>query len=88
MDYCENRSVFSKVELEDFWEKHRYNICVVKFIFIKSLDKRLNLQYLWNNNIIMFPNGPRPFVKIDDSQYSSIINDSKTSLYIVGDRNE
>ena len=88
MDYCENRSVFSKAELEDFWEKHRYNICVVKFIFIKSLDKRLNLQYLWNNNIIPFPNGPRPFVKIDDSQYSSIINDSKTSLYKVGDRNE
>lgn len=88
MDYCENRSVFSKEELNDFWEKHRYNICVVKFIYVKSLETRLNLQYLWNNNIIPFPNGPRPFVRIDDAQYNNIIKDSNTKLYKVGDRNE
>lgn len=85
MDYCENRSVFSKDELNDFWEKHRYNLCVVKFIYIKSLKSRLNLKYLWNNNIITFPNGPRPFVRIDDKQYESIIRDSKTEIYKVGD---
>ena len=88
MDYCENRSVFSKTELNDFWEKHRSNICVVKFIFIKSLESRLNLQYLWNNNIISFPNGPRPFVKINDMQYEKIISDSRTKIYKVGAGNE
>ena len=88
MDYCENRSVFSKKELNDFWEKHRYNLCVVKFIYIKSLKSRLNLKYLWDNNIIAFPNGPRPFDRIDDEQYEHIIKDSNTKMYIVGDGNE
>lgn len=88
MDYCENRSVFSKDELNDFWEKHRYNLCVVKFIYIKSLKSRLNLKYLWDHNIITFPNGPRPFVRIDDDQYECIIRDSNTKMYKVGDGNE
>ena len=88
MDYCENRSVFSKTELNEFWEKHRSNICVVKFIFIKSLESRLNLQYMWNNNIISFPNGPRPFVRINDIQYEQIISDSRTKIYKVGVDNE
>lgn len=88
MDYCENRSVFSKTELNEFWNKHSYNICVVKFIYIKSLDSRLNLKYMWDNNIIDFPNGPRPFVKIDNMQYKKIIKDSHTKIYEVGGENE
>lgn len=88
MDYCENRSVFTRDELNDFWENHRCNICVVKFIYIKSLETRLNLKYLWDNEIIIFPSGPRPFVKIDDEQYERIIKDSNTKMYKVGDVSE
>lgn len=88
MDYCENRSVFSKEELNLFWKNHRHNLCVVKFIYIKSLNSRLNLSYLWEKGIITFPNGPRPFVRINDKQYECIIKDSNTKMYEVGDKNE
>lgn len=87
MSYCENRSVFSKDELEKFWYKHRYNLCVVKFIYIKSLISKLTLGYLWNENIVQPPNGPRPFMKLSDSQFEKIIKDSKTSLYGEGGNN-
>lgn len=88
MDYCKNRSVFSKLELNDFWEKHRYSICVIKFIYINILESRLNLKYLWENNIIEYPHGPRPFIKLDNTQYEKIIKDSHTKIYKVGDINE
>ncbi len=84
MSYCENRSVFSKEELEKFWNEHRYNLCVVKFIYIKSLTSKLTLEYLWNENIVQSPNGPRPFMKLSDSQFDKIIKDSKTSIYKEG----
>lgn len=81
MSYCENRSVFTKEKLEEFWNKHRNNLCVVKFIYIKSLVSKLTLGYLWDENIVQPPNGPRSFMKLTDSQFEKIINDSKTSLY-------
>lgn len=81
MSYCENRSVFSKEELEEFWNKHRYNLCVVKFIYIKSLTSKLTLGYLWDENIVQPPNGPRSFMKLQDEQFEKIIKDSNTNLY-------
>lgn len=85
MDYCENRSVFSKEELDCFWEKHRYNICVLKFIYINSLVTKINLQYLWNMHIIDYPSGPRPFTQITNEQFEKIIRDSNTKIYKVGE---
>ena len=87
MSYCENRSVFTKEELEEFWNKHRYNLCVVKFIYIKSLASKLTLEYLWNENIVQPPSGPRPFMKLSDLQFEKTIKDSKTSLYREGGTN-
>lgn len=81
MSYCENRSVFSKEELEWFWKNHSYNLCVVKFIFIKSLVSKPTLGYLWDENIVQPPNGPRPFEKLSDLQYEKIIRESNTTLY-------
>ena len=81
MLYCENRSVFSKNELERFWNQHRYNLCVVKFIYIATLTNRLNLSYLWEHNIVNFPNGPRSFDLITDVQFEQIMKDSNTKLY-------
>lgn len=88
MSYCENRSVFKKEELEQFWNQHRANLCVVKFIYITSFLNRLNLEYLWENNIVGAPNGPRPFVKITDAQFEQIVRDSKTKLYRNGEFDE
>ena len=88
MSYCENRSVFTREELEQFWNQHRANLCVVKFIYITSFVNKLNLGYLWEHRIIEAPNGPRPFDKLTDAQFEQIVRDSRTKLYRNGEINE
>lgn len=77
---CQNRSVFAVNELQDFWRRHRYNLKVMKFIFVKSLTKRLPLGYLWENDIIAAPGGPRPFTPLTDAQFDMIMRDSETDI--------
>ncbi len=80
---CQNRSVFSVDELRNFWASHRYNLKIIKFIFVKSLTKRLILEYLWSHDIVSAPNGPRSFMKLTDEQYNQIIRDSQTEMRYV-----
>lgn len=82
LSLCQNRSVFTVNELKEFWAKSRgrHNLKVLKFIFIKSLTKRLTLGYLWEHNIIDAPGGPRPFTAITDAQFDMIMKDSKTEI--------
>lgn len=87
MSYCENRSVFTKSELESFWKGHRNNLCVVKFIYITDLNNKVNLSFLWESNIIEAPNGPRPFTEITDSQFEMILKEAKTTVYRDGEKN-
>lgn len=82
-EFCQNRSVFSEEELKRFWISHRDNLKVLKFIFVKSLTKRLTLEYLWKNNIVDAPQGPRPFHKLTDLQFNHILRDSETELQYV-----
>ena len=82
---CKNRSVFTEQELEEFWNKKKDRLLVVNFIYVKSLSKRLNLDYLWANDIIPIPNGPRPFTKVSDEQFNKIVNDSNTSIDFIRD---
>ena len=82
LNICQNRSVFSDKELKEFWGKHRYNLMIIKFIYVKSLSKRLTLEYLWNKEIVCAPNGPRPFTKITNSQFDEILKDSQTAIYM------
>lgn len=77
---CQNRSVFSNNDLDSLWTRDRNKLLVLKFIYVASLNKRLNLSYLWDKDILSFPNGPRPFTKITDSQFNMILSDSKTIL--------
>ena len=77
---CQNRSVFSEAELRNFWRRHNANLRVLKFIFVKSLTKRLILDYLWQQGIIPPGKGPRGFVKITDAQYDMIMRDSGTEI--------
>ena len=80
LSLCQNRSVFSVEELRDFWTKHRNNLKILKFIFVKSLTKRLNLEYLWEHNIVPPPGGPRPFMMLTDAQFDMVVKDSKTEI--------
>lgn len=77
---CQNRSVFSDKLLNDLWEKKKNQLLVLKFIYVKSLQKRLNLSYLWDIGVFSFPNGPRPFTRITDETFNVILSDSETKL--------
>ena len=83
--YCQNRTVFATDELIRFWREHRCNLSVIKFVYVKSLTKKVNLEFLWNNNIIISPNGPRPFTKITDKQFEKILIESQTEIYAIGE---
>lgn len=83
LSLCQNRSVFTVEELKKFWAKHRYNLKILKFIFVKSLTKRLTLGYLWEKDIIAAPRGPRPFTAITDTQFDMIMRDSETEIEYV-----
>lgn len=80
LSLCQNRSVFTANELKEFWVKHRFNLKILKFIFVKSLTKRLTLGYLWEHDIIAAPGGPRPFTAITDAQFDMIVHDSETEI--------
>lgn len=80
MSHVQNRSVFTNDELEQFWQKYRGNQIVLKFIFLKSLIKRPILKFLWDNDIITFPKGPRPFTRITDHQFDMILDEAQTDL--------
>lgn len=80
---CQNRSVFTIDELRNFWREHRYNLKVIKFIFVKSLTKRLPLGYLWESDVIAAPGGPRPFTPLTDAQFDMIMRDSETKVNYV-----
>lgn len=79
---CQNRSVFTIEELKSFWRSHRTNLKILKFVYAKSLNNRLNLEYLWDNGIVPAPNGPRPFTTITEEQFKMILKDSNTELNI------
>lgn len=82
MKQCKNRSVFTEEELTRFWHDHHSNLQVIKFAYVKELVKKVNLGFLWNRGIIEAPNGPRPFSAISEEQFDTIINESKTELYL------
>jgi hypothetical protein len=77
---CQNRSVFSSNDLKSFWAGHRYNISVLKFIFVKSLVHRPILGFLWDNKIVQPTQGPRSFTMISDSQFEMIMKEAQTDL--------
>lgn len=81
--YCENRTVFTPEELDYFWRAKRDSLLVIKFIYVKSLCKRLNLIHFWNKGIIPLNSGPRPFDSISDENFDSILNDSNTEIYVM-----
>ena len=82
INYCENRSVFSKNELESFWDRKNGKLLVIKFLFVKSLTRRPNLIYLWDNGYIPQNFGPRPFDELTDDQFNRLLAESNTQIYM------
>jgi predicted nucleic acid-binding protein len=80
MNHVQNRSVFTSDELEEFWRRYRGNQLVLKFIYVKSFVKRPILKFLWDNGIISYPNGPRPFTRISDDQFKMILSEAQTDM--------
>jgi hypothetical protein len=78
--YCQNRTVFSDEDLFKIWRIHKNDMIVVKFIFVKSLVKKLTLGYLWDTGIVTAPYGPRPFTRISDDQFDKILEDANTDF--------
>lgn len=81
LKYCENRTVFSPETLNQLWEKHRNNLLMVKFIFVKSLTKRITLGELWDSGIVPRNGGPRPFDHISDADFDTILAKSQTKIH-------
>lgn len=80
LNMCKNRSVFSIKELEQFWYNKRENLTIIKFIFVKSLSKKIILKYLYEKGIVLEGKGPRPFTSLTDAQYNEIIEESQTKI--------
>ena len=84
---CENRSVFSTEELEQFWREKRNKLLVIRFIVVGTFSKKVTLRQLWDENIVCFPNGPRSFDVIDDAEFDTILKKSATEFYIAREQN-
>lgn len=78
IEECNNRSVFSKSELEELWSK-KYR-CIVKLLYYKSLNRRLILDSLYHLGIVNPPSGPRPFHQLTNEQFYTILSKSNTVL--------
>ena len=83
MKCCENRTVFTPEELDSFWRTRRDTLLVIKFIFVKSLNSRLNLKHFWDNGLIPQNSGPRPFDTMTDDDFDSIFHDSNTEIFVL-----
>lgn len=80
LNCCKNRTVFTLEELNSFWDRKQSEILVVDFIFLKKLEQNVPLKFLWDERIVEYPKGPRPFTRISDEAFCRILEESKTTL--------
>ncbi|HOJ45597.1 MAG TPA: hypothetical protein PK340_06170 [Bacilli bacterium] len=76
---CENRTLFTKEQLSSFYHDQK-TIFVVKLLHRDTLKNKVILKQLWDQNIIEFPNGPRPFSTIDNAKYYKILELGKGDI--------
>ncbi|MBQ6954734.1 MAG: hypothetical protein IJP83_01520 [Mycoplasma sp.] len=77
-----NRTAYSEQELEEIY-KFNEKCYLISFLFISPIYKYKNetnkpywkLKDLWDNKILDFPNGPRPFDIIKTSAFLKLLND-------------
>lgn len=73
---CENRTVFSRQDLEKWWNRYPQQILVVDFLFKEAFKHRIPLSFLWEENIVPAPKGPRPFHQLTDEQFDKIMKEA------------
>ncbi len=83
LSLCQNRSVFSIEELKSFWQRNRYSVKVLKFVFVKSFSRRITLGELWDLGIVSAPNGPRSFSRLTDDQFNTLLQISNTPVKFI-----
>lgn len=60
-------------EEKEIIEMHRKRSRVIKLLDYKPFVKKVTLDYLWQQGIINFPNGPQTFDPITEEQYENIL---------------
>lgn len=76
---CGNRTVFSDYELDYCWKKK--DKIIIKFLMINTLQKKVTLNKLWDEKILIKPTGPRPLDELSKENFNKIIELSYTKLY-------
>ena len=77
---CQNRSVFTKKQLTDFWDQKRTNLSVLNLIYVKNLTKKPILKELYNLGIVPGGSGPRPFTVLTDKDFRSLLQIAQSDL--------
>lgn len=70
LELCKNRSVFEEKEIIGM---HRKRPRVIKLLDYKPFVNKVTLDYLWQQGILNFPNGPQTFDPITEEQYERIL---------------
>lgn len=73
LSYCDNRTVFTDRELNDFWETKQKNLKVIKLLFVQDFQPYVLLDRLWHFRIIEPLSGPRPFDIISLTNYNKVL---------------
>ena len=69
---CSNKSVFSKEELEKFYDDNEYRN-VIKLMLYKTYENKINLEKLIDCGLVPEGNGPRPFVEVPECLYDMFL---------------
>jgi len=83
--YCLKGSVFPEKELEKMWDYRPQKPFVVKFLYVYSFPKRVNMSKLIEMGIFKGVNdAPRGFKKITKDQFDSILKETASeSRFII-----
>ena len=78
MKECQNRSVFTTSELETLWRTKR-TLGVIRFLTIRTFNKRPTLGWLRSQGFFAFDEGPRPFTEMTDAQFDAILQEAEVN---------
>lgn len=83
--YCLKGSVFPEKELEKMWDYRFQKPFVVKFLYVHSFPKRINMSKLIDMGIFKGVNdAPRGFRKITKDQFDCILKETQSeSRFII-----
>ena len=69
IDICKDRSIFSEEEIKKLHTKYPI---VVKLLDFKTFKNKINLEKLYENNIVDNGRGPRPFQQLTENDFKII----------------